>query len=77
MDIGSDRHELVLLDKNERTIPFPKDIFEDMLNTITNYRIGNIKRRRNLNSFATLLNINPKLYKKKSHLIDKLNKTIF
>jgi len=49
----------------------------NMLNTITNYRIGNIKRRRNLNSFATLLNINPKLYKKKSYLIKKLNKTIF
>lgn len=35
-DYGNDRSSFVRLDKNERTIPFPKDIFEDMLNTITN-----------------------------------------
>jgi len=35
-DYGSDRSTFIRLDKNERTIPYPKEIYEGMLSTLTN-----------------------------------------
>ena len=34
-DIGADRHEATLLDKNERTTPFPDDFFNQLIESIT------------------------------------------
>jgi len=34
-DIGADRHEPTLLDKNERTTPFPDDFFNQLIESIT------------------------------------------
>ena len=34
-DIGADRHEATLLDKNERTTPFPIDFFNELIESIT------------------------------------------
>ena len=34
-DIGADRHEPILLDKNERTTPFPDDFFNQLIESIT------------------------------------------
>ena len=38
-DYGSDRSAFIRLDKNERTIPYPKEIYEGMLSTLTNESI--------------------------------------
>ena len=35
-DYGSDRSNFIRLDKNERTIPYPNEIYEGMLATLTN-----------------------------------------
>ena len=35
-DFGSDRSAFIRFDKNERTIPFPKEIYQEMLSTLSN-----------------------------------------
>lgn len=47
------------------------------LNAIILYRSGKFNKRKELNSFARFFGINPKLYKRKKHLVQKLNQTIF
>jgi len=54
-----------------------KRILINYIDVVNIYKIGLIKRRKRLNSLASLLDINPKLYKKKSYLISKINQTIF
>ena len=54
-----------------------KRILINYIDVVNIYKIGLIKRRKRLNSLASLLDINPKSYKKKSYLISKINQTIF
>ena len=39
-DFGSDRSYFIRLDKNERTIPYPEEIYQGMLKTLSNNSIS-------------------------------------